>query len=92
MGAVFDAGILTPPAALFERDSLPVKGRDEAVLDCFAGRAREVMSKSDLPGMRTAGHRAAASVAQDGQPHGVTSEREEIFGAPLPEDRVSDKR
>jgi hypothetical protein len=24
------AGILTPPAALFERDSLPVKGRDGA--------------------------------------------------------------
>jgi hypothetical protein len=29
-GAVFDAGILTPPAALLERDSLPVKGRDES--------------------------------------------------------------
>ena len=34
------------------------------MLDCFAGRAREVMSKSDLPIKRTAGHRAAASVAQ----------------------------
>ena len=35
-GAVFDAGILTPPAALFERDSLPIKGRDNAMLDRFA--------------------------------------------------------
>ena len=54
-GAVFDAGILTPPAALFERDSLPIKGRDKAMLDRFAARRREGVSKSDLPITRTCG-------------------------------------
>ena len=51
------------------------------MLDCFAGRAREGLSKSKMRSSRpkagsasikrTAGHRAAASVAQIGQPHGA---------------------
>src|SRR5512135_3143733 len=72
-GVVFNSGILTPPVALFERDSLSIKRRDghgqlfrrpktrRPVKEHFP-RSSRAKRDSALKNQGLAGHRAAASV------------------------------